>query len=133
MANYLTNTEELTAIADAIREKTGESESLTFPSGFTNAIGDISGGPNIIHIYTGLMGIETIYAIDVNGNTKGVEIDYDVGLVYFEGDFYVNSLIFLKSEPDSSTLNHANLSLIYSYTASNGPVTIYTKLYKVTE
>lgn len=44
MANYLTNTTDLTAIADAIREKTGESGSLIYPSGFVSAIEGISGG-----------------------------------------------------------------------------------------
>ena len=42
--NYLTNSEELTSIANAIRAKTGSSESLTYPAGFVSAIGNISGG-----------------------------------------------------------------------------------------
>lgn len=44
MANYLTNTTDLTAVADAIREKTGESGGLIYPSGFVSAIEGISGG-----------------------------------------------------------------------------------------
>lgn len=44
MADYLTNTTELTAVADAIREKTGESGDLIYPNGFVDAIGEISGG-----------------------------------------------------------------------------------------
>ena len=41
MANYLTNTEELTSIANAIRAKTGDSAGMTFPSGFVTQIGNI--------------------------------------------------------------------------------------------
>ena len=44
MASYITNTEELTSIANAIREKGGTSEQLEFPDGFTNAIANIETG-----------------------------------------------------------------------------------------
>lgn len=44
MADYLTNDTELTSIANAIRTKGGTSASLTFPSGFVDAIEAISGG-----------------------------------------------------------------------------------------
>lgn len=47
--------EDLTSVADAIREKGGTSADLLFPSGFITAIGEISGGLDwdsaIIHIY----------------------------------------------------------------------------------
>ena len=42
--NYLATDTELTAVADAIREKGGTSAALEFPSGFVSAIGDISTG-----------------------------------------------------------------------------------------
>lgn len=38
MSNYLTNTNELTDVADAIREKGGTSAGLTYPAGFISAI-----------------------------------------------------------------------------------------------
>lgn len=44
MADYLTTDTELTSIADAIRTKGGTSASLTYPSGFVQAINDISTG-----------------------------------------------------------------------------------------
>lgn len=42
--DYLTNTEELTAIADAIREKTGSNGLISFPTGFVNEIESIEAG-----------------------------------------------------------------------------------------
>lgn len=50
MAEYIVTDSELTSIADAIREKDGTSESLTFPNGFVNAIDAIktSTGDNIM-------------------------------------------------------------------------------------
>lgn len=44
MADYVVKDSSLTAVADAIREQTGETGELVFPEGFVAAIGDISGG-----------------------------------------------------------------------------------------
>lgn len=44
MANYIATTEEMTAVADAIRAKGGTSEQLVFPDGFADAILAIKSG-----------------------------------------------------------------------------------------
>lgn len=44
MANYLVTDTELTGLADAIRDKTGGSDPLEWPTGFTSAVSGISGG-----------------------------------------------------------------------------------------
>ena len=44
MANYLVNDTQLTSIADAIREKSGSNEGLSFPAGFVSEIGNIEAG-----------------------------------------------------------------------------------------
>lgn len=44
MANYIATTEELTAVANAIRAKGGTSEQLVFPEGFVSAIDNIQAG-----------------------------------------------------------------------------------------
>ena len=44
MATLLTNTSELTSVADAIRAKGGISNSLVYPTGFVSAINDITTG-----------------------------------------------------------------------------------------
>lgn len=44
MADYIATTEELTAVADAIRAKGGTSEQLMFPDGFVSAIGSLETG-----------------------------------------------------------------------------------------
>lgn len=57
MSDYLVTGEELTAVADAIREKSGGSERLKFPSEFVSEIGSISGGGgNDDVLITGQMG-----------------------------------------------------------------------------
>ena len=45
---YTTTGDELTAVADAIRAKSGTSEQLAYPDGFVNAIGAISGGTSAL-------------------------------------------------------------------------------------
>ncbi|MCI7206358.1 MAG: hypothetical protein MSA15_10265 [Clostridium sp.] len=52
MAEYLTNTTDLTAVADAIRTKGGTSDPLVYPDGFVTAINNIqtssgSGGATV--------------------------------------------------------------------------------------
>lgn len=48
MANeYAANAADLTAVADAIRAKTGTSEGLSFPDGFAAAIAGISTGAQV--------------------------------------------------------------------------------------
>ena len=49
MATYLTTDVELTSIADAIREKGGTNDSLTYPAGFVSAIEAISTGGGESH------------------------------------------------------------------------------------
>ena len=44
MAEYLTNTADLTAVADAIRAKGGTAAQLVYPSGFVSAIQAIQTG-----------------------------------------------------------------------------------------
>lgn len=53
MAIYRTNTEELTSIADAIREKTGDNSPLIYPTGFISAISGISTGSTVIPNWRG--------------------------------------------------------------------------------
>ena len=47
MAEFLTNTTDLTKVADAIREKSGTSEALVYPDGFTLAIKSIRTGVDL--------------------------------------------------------------------------------------
>lgn len=47
MAEYLTNTTDLTKVASAIREKGGTSDSLVYPDGFVTAIQDIQTGTEL--------------------------------------------------------------------------------------
>ena len=52
MAEYLTNTNDLTSVADAIREKGGTTELLTYPDEFVIAIQAIQTGPELKIIAT---------------------------------------------------------------------------------
>ena len=60
MAEYLTNTTDLTKVAAAIREKGGTSDPLVYPDGFVTAIGNIQTGGGA----TGTPGDITFYDYD---------------------------------------------------------------------
>ena len=49
MSNYIVTGAQLTAVADAIRAKSGESGSIVFPTGFVSEINDITTGDEIDH------------------------------------------------------------------------------------
>ena len=75
MAKYLTNTTDLTAVANAIRTKGGTSAQLTFPSGFVSAIENIPSGG----------GIQGGYNITFNDGTD------DIAIVSVEAGGTINS------------------------------------------
>lgn len=68
MAEYLTNTTDLTKVASAIREKGGTSAPLVYPDGFVSAIQsiDITGGTKPATL--------TITSSDYTGNRYGIFI-----------------------------------------------------------
>ena len=49
---YVVNGEDLVSVADAIREKSGTTEGLTFPDGFVETVGAIDTGKDGIKFYT---------------------------------------------------------------------------------
>ena len=65
MAEYLTNTTDLTKVASAIREKGGTSDSLVYPDGFVSAVAGIKKAPT-----TPYMEAEYIAMEDGVGNTN---------------------------------------------------------------
>lgn len=111
MSDYITNTAELTAIADAIRAKGGTTASLVYPDGFVSAIEDIEsggsggGGDNIIGAIRG--DAELVWS-----HTEDAMIFEDLGLTK---PTYSTSEHKLRS---SSTLASLSIDLAnYSYCA----------------
>lgn len=65
MAEYLTNTADLTAVADAIRAKSGQTGQLIYPDGFSSAVAGIKKAPT-----TPYMEAEYIAEVDYEGNAN---------------------------------------------------------------
>ena len=63
MAEYLTNTTDLTKVASAIREKGGTSDSLVYPDGFVTAIQAIQTGGGTSGSQTGVVDTSASYRI----------------------------------------------------------------------
>lgn len=122
---YTVTGSELTSIADAIRTKGDTSASLAFPSGFVEAIGDISGGGGTVEtrkIYDTLGLFTTIVWIDSTGTFQTNTIpDYDTGISYIEPQ--VGSMVCLFSP--MSQLTHANLEVVLSASSRTPPSYYY--------
>ena len=65
MAEYLTNTAELTSVADAIRAKSGQTGQLIYPDGFVSAVAGIKKAPT-----TPYMEAEYVEEVDFDYNTN---------------------------------------------------------------
>ena len=57
MAEYLTNTADLKAVADAIRAKGGTAAQLVYPDGFVSAVQAIEGAPDLQIVVTASAGV----------------------------------------------------------------------------
>lgn len=89
MANeYTVNAADLTAVADAIRAKTGTSEGLSFPDGFAAAIAGISTGAQVASGKVVLPGSGTSFTITPGFKVKKLCIgtsDADGSGLYVNG------------------------------------------------
>ena len=78
MAEYLAKSEDLTAVADAIRAKCGTDAQLTFPSGFVLAVQAISGAGQVIEIVPAQNTTQISVPIEVMGDKIALGISSDV-------------------------------------------------------
>ena len=80
MAEYLTNTNDLTLVADAIRTKGGTTELLTYPDEFVTAIQAIQTGPELQIIVTVTSGA-TVTATKGSLSVSGTSVNGTCTLV----------------------------------------------------
>ena len=80
MAEYLTNTTDLTKVATAIREKGGTSDSLVYPDGFVTAIQAIQTGTELQIIVSGTSGA-TVTATKGSKDVSGTLVNGTCTLV----------------------------------------------------
>lgn len=127
MADYLVTDTELSAVADAIREKGDTSAVLEWPNGYVSAVGDIEtgGGVETAHIFADLTLGGDAYYTNANGEVCTEQVDYDTGFVGINDDAIVGSLVVLyallmpPADPTGTTfvkkISSAKGNLIYVY------------------
>ena len=104
MAEYLTNTTDLTKVASAIREKGGTSDSLVYPDGFVTAIQAIQAGTELKIIVTVTSGA-TVTATKGSKVVSGTSVNGTCTLVVpEEGEWTVNATLGGKTS-DSNIVN----------------------------
>ena len=109
MAEYLTNTTDLTKVASAIREKSGTSDLLIYPDGFVTAIQDIKTGTELKIIVTVESGA-TVTATKGSLSVSGTSVDGTCTLVVPEiGTWSVSATL------NGQTSNTQNVSVVDSY------------------
>ena len=111
MAEYLTNTADLTAVADAIRAKGGTSAQLVYPAGFVSAIQTIQTGTELQIIVTVQSGA-TVTATKGNLSVSGTSVNNSCTLtVPEEGEWTVSAT--LGGETSASSI----VNVVSSYDA----------------
>ena len=112
MAEYLTNTTDLTKVASAIREKGGTSASLVYPDGFVIAIQAIQTGPELQIIVTVTSGA-TVTATKGSLSVSGTSVNGTCTLTVPEaGTWSVKAIL------NGQTSNTKNITFTDSYTTS---------------
>ena len=112
MAEYLTNTADLTAVADAIRAKGGTSAQLVYPAGFVSAIQAIQTGTELQIIATVASGA-TVTATKGSLSVSGTSVNGTCTLtVPEEGEWTVSAT--LGGETSASSI----VNVVSSYDTS---------------
>ena len=104
MAEYLTNTTDLTKVASAIREKGGTSDSLVYPDGFVTAIQAIQAGTELKIIVTVTSGA-TVTATKGSKVVSGTSVNGTCTLVVPEEGEWTVSATLGGATSDSNIVN----------------------------
>ena len=115
MAEYLTNTTDLTAIANAIRAKGGTTEPLVYPDGFVAAISSIKGSS--VNIITGGFNADSLF-VDRDNQTGYIDLSNAVTGKYFIFVAYINGSVYDPGDPDWD-ISDVCSSIICTYTGSD--------------
>ncbi len=109
MAEYLTNTTDLTKVASAIREKGGTSDSLVYPDGFVTAIQAIQAGTELKIIVTVTSGA-TVTATKGSLSVSGTSVNGTCTLVVPESGTWS-----VKATLNGQTSGEESVTFTYSY------------------
>ena len=101
MSKYIATNTDLTSIANAIRTAGGTSAQLEFPTGFVNAIGNISGGGGGGNVVSG----------SFTGTTAG---DKAISVPYTGSGFPIAVMIFVADGADNSSSSYYSLVQRYA-------------------
>lgn len=117
MADYLVTDTELTSVADAIRTKGGTSSSLSFPTGFVSAIGNIpsGGGSSFALVYDGTVTANTT-------STTSSQVGTDIAIP--RGDFSFIFAVIRDTQGYRNQYHYGTDNIIKLKAAATGSATI---------
>lgn len=118
MAEYLTNTTDLTKVASAIREKGGTSDSLVYPDGFVTAIQDIQTGTELQIIVTVKSGA-TVTATKGSMSVSGTSVNGTCTLIVPEAGTWSVTATLNGQTSDTKTVSiTGSYALTFSFISS---------------
>ena len=107
---YTVKQSSLTAVADAIREKSGGSQSLSFPNGFVSEIGNIGSGSAITTAF-----VSATYASDILYYTDA-NMTVQSGLEIVNQQLPIGSLVFIcNTGPTPYQSSYIGLTKVVGY------------------
>ena len=117
MAEYLTNTNDLTSVANAIRTKGGTTELLTYPDEFVSAIQAIQTGTELQIIVTVTSGA-TVTATKGSLSISGISVDGTCTLVVPEAGTWSVSATLNGKKSDTKSVTFKNSYAVSLFLAS---------------
>lgn len=100
MAEYLTNTTDLTAVANAIRSKGGTTEPLVYPDGFVTAINSIQASSGGVDIKVDKL-TPDCYLCNKDDQTAYLDLSNAITGKYFSFGIMLSGTIFDPNYPDN--------------------------------
>ena len=122
MTEYLTNTNDLTKVASAIREKGGTSDSLVYPDGFVTAIQDIQTGTELQIVATVASGA-TVTATKGSLSVSGTSVNGTCTLIVPEAGTWSVKATLSGQTSDTKTVSITDTYMV-SLTFFSADITV---------
>lgn len=113
--DYLTNDTDLTAVADAIREKGGTSAALEWPSGYMDAIGAISGGSSVETTSVSLYHVNSTAPTNIYYTDENMVVQHSTNPTLVDVQIPVGSIIYCQGFGGPTRPTHSNVGITPLY------------------
>lgn len=117
LMDYLTNDADLTAVADAIREKGGTSAALVWPSGYVDAIDAIEtgGGGSVETASVSLYHVDSAAPANIYYTDENMVVQHSTNHTLLNVQIPVGSIIYCQGSGGPTKPTHSNVGITPLY------------------